>query len=118
MALNTTSALVPQIDLQGLIKGRAPSNFTVSKLIVSAPKYLKDLGPVLESTPNDVLLSFFIWKVIMSYESYIEADETRPYRQFTNELAGRVHIARNQTHEYILTNSRTPMLNPIDGDTA
>lgn len=35
------------------------------------------------------MASFFLWKAVQSFASYVEADEVKPYSRFRNELAGK-----------------------------
>lgn len=89
MSLKDTDALCPQVGLQGIITGLSPKDFDVSRVIVMAPNYLKQLSKVLDKTSDEVLQNYFLWKAIQGLATYIEADELKPYMQFRNELQGK-----------------------------
>jgi endothelin-converting enzyme len=92
MSLEDADALTPQIRLSKLINTLAPSDYKTSRLIVMSPSYMKDLMNILSETPNDVLQTYFIWKTIQSFAPYIEADAVVPYKRFSNEVQGKVHL--------------------------
>lgn len=50
---------------------------------------MTNTSDVLSSTSKEVLQTYFMWKIIQSYASKIEADELKPYSQFVNELQGK-----------------------------
>jgi endothelin-converting enzyme len=90
MSLDDAAALTPQVGLADLVSGLAPSGEKVDRVIVMAPKYMKALSTILSETPANVLQSYFLWKAVQSFSSYIKANEIKPYQQFQNELAGKV----------------------------
>jgi endothelin-converting enzyme len=90
MSLDNATALAPQIQLTGLIHSLAPSGVDVNRVIVMAPSYLKDLAKILDHTSTETLRNYFFWKVVQVLSPYVEADALTPYKQFSNELQGRV----------------------------
>ncbi|KAF2103346.1 peptidase family M13 [Rhizodiscina lignyota] len=88
-SLKEASTLAPQIDLAGIITTLAPARVEVDQLIITSPKYMKELSSILGGTPRDVLRGYFFWKAIQSLSLYIEADALKPLTRFKNELAGK-----------------------------
>ncbi|KAK1753132.1 hypothetical protein QBC47DRAFT_387847 [Echria macrotheca] len=88
MSLKEASALAPKIGLAHIITSLA-SGKDVDRLIVMAPKYLKELQTILEDTDDAVLQSYFVWKVVQSFYSYVDSPVVKPYKGFVNELAGK-----------------------------
>lgn len=89
MPLKEADNLAPKIQLSNIINGLSPADVTTDRIIVASPSYMKNLTNILSKTPNEVLQTYFIWKIIQSYASVIEADELKPYSQFRNELQGK-----------------------------
>jgi len=90
MTLNDADKLTPQIHLSTIINSLAPSDVSMDRIIVASPSYMTNLTTILSETSKEVLQTYFIWKVVQSYASVIEADELKPYERFTNELQGKV----------------------------
>ena len=90
MSLNDANELTPQIHLSKIINALAPYDYKTDRLIIAAPNYMKNMTDIISSTSNEVLQSFFMWKVVQAYASAIEADEIKPYSRFVNEIQGRV----------------------------
>lgn len=88
MSLESADTLTPAIHLSKLINNLAPSN--VDRVIVMAPGYMKNLTELLSETPKDVLKTYFQWKSIQAFASYIESDALTAYKRFYNELQGKV----------------------------
>jgi len=93
VALRDASASIPQVDLTGLITSLAPSNVTITNIIVTSPKYLKDLSGLLSNTTTDVLQGFFLWKTVESLAGSIQGDAIAPFTRFLNEISGKVRAA-------------------------
>ncbi|USP78574.1 hypothetical protein yc1106_05848 [Curvularia clavata] len=89
MHIDEATALAPEIELKALLEAQAPKGTKVERVIVMSPKYLKDLSTILVATPKDVLQSYFVWKAVQSFSSYVEADAVKPYRRFSNVLSGK-----------------------------
>lgn len=89
MSLKEADKLTPQIHLSTIINSLAPSDFKTQRLIVLSPTYMKTLSSILTETSREVLQSYFIWKVVQSYHSVLEADELKPYSQFSNIIQGK-----------------------------
>jgi len=90
MSTEEADSLCPQIDLSGLITTLAAADAEVNRVIVMSPPYMKELSAILLDTSTETLQSYFIWKAVQSLAPYIEADAVRPYKQFSNELQGKV----------------------------
>jgi len=90
MPIEEAAAIAPEIQLKALIEGQAPENSKIKRVIVMTPSYISKLSVILASTPRNVLQSYFLWKAVQSFSSYIEADAVKPYKRFVNVLAGKV----------------------------
>jgi endothelin-converting enzyme len=89
MLLDDAAAIAPEIELKELIYGLAPTKSDIKRIIVMAPKYLKELSVILAATDKQVLQSYFIWKAVQAFSSYVDADAVKPYKRFRNVLSGR-----------------------------
>lgn len=98
MVIDEAAALTPEIQLTALLHDLAPENFVTKRIIVMAPAYMRGLSVILNETNKEVLQSYFVWKAVQSFSSYVDADEVKPYRQFVNVLAGKV---RCSMHVYL-----------------
>ncbi len=92
MSLKDANELTPQIHLSKIINRLAPADYHTERLIVASPDYMKNMTDILSSASNEVLQTFFMWKVIQTFASVIEADEIKPYSRFVNEIQGRVRL--------------------------
>jgi len=90
MLIDEAAAIAPEIELKSFLAGQAPEGSKIERVIVMTPNYLKDLSTILAATPANVLQSYFIWKAVQSFSSYVDADAIKPYRRFVNVLAGKV----------------------------
>lgn len=90
MAIDEAADLTPQLELKALIQGLAPRDVDVTRVIVMSPDYQRELSSIINQTDAKVLQSYFIWKTVQSFAGYIEADTIKPYKQFKNELVGKV----------------------------
>ena len=93
--IDEADALVPQIELKNLLHDLAPEGQKIDRVIVMAPKYLKELSKILSEVHIDVLRSYFLWKIVQSFSSYVDAEAVKPYKQFRNVLAGKVGTPHN-----------------------
>jgi endothelin-converting enzyme len=93
MLIDEAAAIAPEIDLKALLDGLAPAKSKIERVIVMAPKYLKELSVILAATDKDVLQSYFVWKAVQSMSSYVDAEAVKPYKRFRNMLAGKVRTA-------------------------
>ncbi|KAF1851270.1 zincin [Cucurbitaria berberidis CBS 394.84] len=89
MLIDEATAIAPEIELKALIADQAPTYSKVERVIVGSPKYLKELSIILAATDKEVLQSYFLWKAVQSFTSYIDTDAVKPYRRFVNVLAGK-----------------------------
>jgi endothelin-converting enzyme len=94
MLIGEAAAIAPEIGLEALLHGLAPANSKIERVIVMAPKYMKELSVILAATDMEVLQSYFIWKTVQSYAPYVDADAdaVKPYKRFLNVLAGKVRL--------------------------
>ncbi|KAK4235214.1 hypothetical protein C8A03DRAFT_18009 [Achaetomium macrosporum] len=88
MSLKNASALTPRIDLANIISGLSAGQ-EVNRVIVTAPKYMKDLQTILEETDESVLQNYFVWKAVQAFYRYVDSPVLKPYKRFVNELAGK-----------------------------
>lgn len=89
MPIEEAAALAPEIELKALIEDQAPENSKIERVIVMSPDYLKKLSVITASTPKNVLQSYFLWKAVQSFSSYVDAEAVKPYRRFVNVIAGK-----------------------------
>ena len=92
MSLKDAEALAPELKLSGVLGDLVPSKYKLDRLIVMSPDYLKLLGDILSTTPQEILHTYFLWKTIQTFSSYIEADAVAPIDRFRNELSGQVGV--------------------------
>lgn len=90
MSLKDADLLTPQIKLAKIINSLGPADVKTTRIIVGSPKYMKTLEKLLSSTSKEVLQTYFSWKVVQSYASFVQADAIKPYSRFRNELSGKV----------------------------
>jgi endothelin-converting enzyme len=89
MSLKDADKLTPGIHLSSIIKSLSPSDVKIDRIIIASPSYMGNLTDILAGTSKEVLQTYFIWKVIQSYASVVEADELKPYSRFRNEIQGK-----------------------------
>ena len=98
MSLDDASALAPEIDLSEMIGRLAHCGDCAKRIIVASPSYMKGLSSILSDVPSETLQAYFVWKAVQSMASYVDAPEIKSYKQFTNELQGKVrHLAMLRT---------------------
>lgn len=90
MSPSEADKLVPQIDLPSILKSLVPRDYDIDRIIVMAPQYLKELSKLLDQTSKETLDTYIAWKVVQTFNSYVEADALVPYKRFQNELQGKV----------------------------
>ncbi|KAK0702357.1 hypothetical protein B0H67DRAFT_500455 [Lasiosphaeris hirsuta] len=88
MSLEDASALTPKINLTSIISDLSAGQ-DVTRIIVTSPKYLKELQTILDDTEEAVLQSYFVWKTVQALYSYVDSPVVKPYKGFVNELAGK-----------------------------
>lgn len=117
MLIDEAAAIAPEIELKAFLAGQAPKDSKIERVIVMTPKYFKDLSVILAATPADVLQSYFMWKAVQSFSSYVDADAVKPYRRFVNVLSGKVrsHFQSTASTTLLTDMSRIPILPPSDG---
>ncbi|KAK6612031.1 Endothelin-converting enzyme 1-like protein 1 [Botrytis cinerea] len=89
MSLQEADKLTPQIHLSKIIHSLIPADVHLDRLIIASPSYMHALADVLKTTPKETLQTYFVWKLIQTFYTEIEADELKPYRKFINELQGK-----------------------------
>ncbi|TVY59100.1 Endothelin-converting enzyme, partial [Lachnellula suecica] len=89
MSLEDANKLTPQIHLSDIVKSITPGDVKTKRIIVMSPNYMTNLTTILSYTPNDVLQTYLLWKLVQAYSSVIEADELKPYKKFLNTLQGK-----------------------------
>lgn len=88
--MKDANALTPQIKLTKMIDSLAPSDVKTKRLIIFSPSFMQNLSTILDHTSRETIQTYLIWKVIQTYASAVEAEETKPYMRFRNELQGKV----------------------------
>ncbi len=92
MSLHDASALTPKIGLDKVISGLS-SGKAVDRVIVTSPKYLKELQTILGGADPAIVQSYLIWKAVQAFYSYVDSPAVKPYKAFVNELAGKVRFS-------------------------
>jgi endothelin-converting enzyme len=103
MLIDEANAIAPEIELKALLDGLAPANSKIERVIVMAPKYLKELSVILAATDKEVVQSYFVWKAVQSMSSYVDAEAVKPYKRFRNVLAGKVRTVKVRRWMPLLT---------------
>jgi endothelin-converting enzyme len=103
MLIDEADAIAPEIELKALLDGLAPANSKIERVIVMAPKYLKELSVILAATDKEVVQSYFVWKAVQSMSSYVDAEAVKPYKRFRNVLAGKVRTVKVRRWMPLLT---------------
>jgi endothelin-converting enzyme len=103
MLTDEASAIAPEIELTALLDGLAPAKSKIERVIVMAPKYLKELSVILAATDKEVLQSYFVWKAVQSMSSYVDAEAVKPYKRFRNVLSGKVRTPASRWSMTLLT---------------
>lgn len=88
--MKDADALFSQFSVSKLITENAPSDVTIDRLIVSFPQYFANLSSIMSETRGETLQTFFVWKIVQSFVSIVDAEAITPLRRFNNELAGKV----------------------------
>lgn len=91
MLIDEAAAIAPEIELKSLLNSLAPEHSNIQRVIVMAPEYLKELSVILAATDKKVLESYFVWKAVQAFFSYVDVEATKPYKRFRNVLAGKVY---------------------------
>ena len=90
MSLNDAEALAPELKLSKVLRELVPSAYKLDRVIVMAPRYLKDISALLSDTPRETLHTYFLWKAIQAFSNFVESDAVAPIARFRNELSGQV----------------------------
>lgn len=89
ITLGEFADLLPQLSVKYLISTLASPGFEPTKLIVGSPYYLKKLSKILESTSQETLQAYFVWKTVQSYAYKVEDDALKPLVGLNNKLQGK-----------------------------
>jgi endothelin-converting enzyme len=103
MLIDEAAAIAPEIELKALLHGLAPAKSKIERVIVMAPKYLKELSVILAATDKEVIQGYFVWKAVQSMSSYVDAEAVKPYKRFRNVLAGKVRTLESRQPIMLLT---------------
>ncbi|KAH7025254.1 endothelin-converting enzyme [Microdochium trichocladiopsis] len=87
--IDKVGELGPALRLDKTVRALAPKDYKDSSMLLAFPEFLTKTSNLIADTPKRVLQSYFIWKVIYSYASAIEAPEVKPISRFNNVLSGR-----------------------------
>jgi endothelin-converting enzyme len=90
MSLDDASALTPEVDLSAMLSKLSDCSACTQRIIVAAPSYMKELSKIISDTPAETLQGYFVWKAVQSMASFVDTPAVKPYKQFANELQGKV----------------------------
>lgn len=79
---------LPQISISSLIAQHAPGLLPTT-IILGEPDYLDLLSELLDETAQETLRTYFTWRIVQSYASYVMSDLSTTLSQFYNKLNGR-----------------------------
>ncbi|KKF94867.1 Endothelin-converting enzyme 1 [Ceratocystis platani] len=72
MSLSDAAQVVPQIDLEELVRFFKPDGATVEYVAMHHLRYIQTLSEILENEPREVLQAYFRWQTIVSYADYVQ----------------------------------------------
>jgi endothelin-converting enzyme len=107
MSLKDADKLAPQINVAAVIKSLAPRDIEIDRVIVMAPSYMRDVSKLISETPAEIQHIYLLWKVVQAYYASVEADALTIYKQFLNEINGKVSKrSTSPAHQLTETGSR------------
>ncbi|KAL2890675.1 Endothelin-converting enzyme 1 [Ceratocystis lukuohia] len=74
VSLSDAAQLIPQIDLEGLVKFFRPKHRAADHVAVHHIDYIRALSNILENSSSRVLKSYFRLQVAISYADYVQHD--------------------------------------------
>ncbi|CAG8955460.1 hypothetical protein HYFRA_00010326 [Hymenoscyphus fraxineus] len=87
LTLQAADALMPQISIKDLVLTLSP-DYVPEYVIVKFPRYLETLSLILDRTDKVTIENYVLWKVIQSYNQYVEDDAVTPLKRFNRWLKG------------------------------
>ncbi|KAL1896989.1 hypothetical protein Cpir12675_002570 [Ceratocystis pirilliformis] len=84
MTLEEADALLPALGVRDIINTLAPQGFPIKRVIVHNPKYFSELPGILRTVQLETLKAYFRWRLITSYEPFLEDDILKPMKSFGN----------------------------------
>ncbi|KAL1885353.1 hypothetical protein Cpir12675_006977 [Ceratocystis pirilliformis] len=88
MSLSDAAQLVPQIDLEGLVRFFEPDGATVEHVVMHHSDYIQALSKILENEPREVLQAYFRWKAIISYADYVQDGVFNDFYRLQSQYVG------------------------------
>jgi endothelin-converting enzyme len=58
-------------------------------MLLAFPEFLSNVSQILTENTKETIQAYFIWRVIASHYSHVQASEVEPIRRFFNVLGGR-----------------------------
>ncbi|KAI0395968.1 peptidase family M13 [Xylariaceae sp. FL0594] len=86
--VSEASTIGPVFGLDQVLAGLVPKNYTLDMMQLAFPEFLGNVSQIVSGTSKSTIQSFFIWNLLVSYSSYVEAAEVEPIRRFKAILAG------------------------------
>ncbi|KAL2889453.1 Endothelin-converting enzyme 1 [Ceratocystis lukuohia] len=84
MTLEEANALLPPFAVADIINTLAPQGVPIERLIVHHPKYFSELPKILGSVRLETFKAYFRWRLITSYEPFLEHETLEPLKSFRN----------------------------------
>ncbi|KAL2889452.1 endothelin-converting enzyme 1 [Ceratocystis lukuohia] len=84
MTLEEANALLPALGIQDIIKTFAPQGVSIERVIVHHPKYFSALLRILKNVQPETIIAYFRWRLITSYEPFLEHEILEPLKSFGN----------------------------------
>ncbi|KKF93131.1 Phosphate-regulating neutral endopeptidase [Ceratocystis platani] len=84
MTLEEANALLPPFAVADIINTLAPQGVPIERVIVHHPKYFSELPKILGSVRLETFKAYFRWRLITSYEPFLEHETLEPLKSFTN----------------------------------
>ncbi|KAL1887445.1 hypothetical protein Cpir12675_006540 [Ceratocystis pirilliformis] len=86
MTMEEANELVPELGVRDIINALTPEGVDTPRIIVHHPKYFSELRKLLSEASPDVLKAYFRWRLIVSYEPFIEHQSLQPLKEFNENI--------------------------------
>ncbi|PHH53380.1 Neprilysin-11 [Ceratocystis fimbriata CBS 114723] len=88
MSLSDAAQVVPQIDLEELVRFFKPDGATVEYVAMHHLRYIQTLSEILENEPREVLQAYFRWQTIISYADYVRDSVFNDFYRLQSQFFG------------------------------
>ncbi|KAL2889451.1 peptidase family M13 [Ceratocystis lukuohia] len=85
ITLEEVDKIIP--GLSDIINSLTPEGVATPRIIMHHPRYFYELHDLLIKASPDVLKAYFRWRLIVSYEPFIEHESLQPLKDFNKEFA-------------------------------